>query len=86
MRVLLVLVLLRFVGKWALSDTNKRSLVKTISWRITGSFSTFLISFLVTGDLTFAGTIAMIQVTANTILYFLHERIWNKINWGRVIK
>ncbi len=69
-----------------MSDTNKRSLAKTISWRITGSFATFLISFLVTGDLTFAGKIAIIQITANTILYYLHERIWNKVQWGRSVK
>ena len=69
--------------KWVLGDSTKRSLAKTISWRITGSFATFLISYLVTGNLTFAGTIAIIQITANPILYFIHERIWNKIDWGR---
>jgi uncharacterized membrane protein len=65
------------------SDTSKRSLVKTISWRITGSGATFGISYLISGDFTIAGTIAVIQLISNTILYFIHERIWNRITWGR---
>jgi uncharacterized membrane protein len=66
-----------------LSDTASRSIAKTISWRLTGSFATFGISYLITGDLTISSSIAVIQITVNTLLYFLHERIWNKIRWGR---
>jgi uncharacterized membrane protein len=65
------------------TDTSTRSLVKTISWRITGSGATFAISYLVLGDFSVAGTIAMTQVTLNTILYYIHERIWNKITWQK---
>ena len=66
-----------------MSDTAGRSMVKTISWRLTGSGATFLISYLIAGDFAVAGTIAVIQLISNTVLYFLHERIWNKIGWGR---
>jgi uncharacterized membrane protein len=66
-----------------LSDTTRRSLVKTISWRLTGSGATFLISYLIAGNFVVAGTIAVIQLVSNTILYFVHERLWNKIKWGR---
>ena len=66
-----------------MSDTAKRSLVKTVSWRLTGSGATFLISYLIAGDFAVAGTIAVIQLISNTVLYFIHERIWNKIGWGR---
>ncbi len=66
-----------------MTESNIRSIVKTITWRITGSLATFLISYWITGNLTMSGTIAIIQITANTILYYLHERVWNKIGWGR---
>ena len=66
-----------------MSDTSKRSLVKTISWRITGSGATFGISYLISGNFVVAGSIASIQLITNTILYFIHERIWNSIKWGR---
>jgi uncharacterized membrane protein len=65
------------------SDTTRRSLVKTISWRITGSGATFLISYAILGDATMSGTIAAIQLIFNTALYFIHERIWNKIHWDQ---
>jgi len=67
-----------------LSDSKSRSLVKTISWRLTGSFSTFLISFIILGNFTIAGAIAVIQVIANTTLYYIHERVWSRISWGRL--
>lgn len=66
------------------NDTNTRSLIKAITWRITGSGATFLISWLILGNLTMASFIAAVQLTLNTVLYFCHERIWNKINWGRI--
>lgn len=66
-----------------MSDTSRRSLVKTVSWRITGSTATFAISYTVLGDVAVSGTIAVIQLTFNTLLYFVHERIWNNIRWGR---
>lgn len=64
-------------------ETNKRSIVKTITWRVTGSGATFLISFLISESIAMAGTIAITQLIANTVLYYIHERIWNKSNWGR---
>lgn len=66
-----------------MNESPKRSLVKTISWRLTGSGSTFLISWLISGSLTIAGTIATVQLIANTILYYFHERIWNQVSWER---
>ena len=64
-------------------DTIIRSLAKTISWRLTGTFCTFLISFIILGDITTSSTIALIQLIFNTIMFYIHERIWNIIKWGK---
>lgn len=64
-------------------ESHARSVTKTVTWRITGSGSTFLISFLITGSIAVAGTILGIHFFANTLLYYFHERIWNKIRWGK---
>lgn len=64
-------------------ETTARSIAKTISWRITGSTATFAISYAILGDFAVSSTIAAIQLTFNTVLYFLHERVWNWIRWGR---
>ena len=65
------------------TESNKRSLVKTISWRLTGSSATFIITYAISGDFSIAGTVATVQIIANTVLYYIHERVWNKINWGK---
>jgi len=60
-----------------------RTLIKTLSWRIVGSSSTFLISYIVTGQLVIATGITIAQMIVNTVLYYIHEIAWNKIKWGR---
>jgi|TARA_B000000532_G_C18733398_1_gene347885 uncharacterized membrane protein len=60
----------------------KRSLAKTISWRVLATTDTFIISWFITGELFFAGAIASLEILTKTILYYLHERGWNKIRWG----
>ena len=64
-------------------DAPRRSLVKTISWRITGSSATFLIAYLLIGNFAVAGIIGLTQMITNTILYYVHERVWNKVSWGQ---
>jgi uncharacterized membrane protein len=60
-----------------------RTLLKTLTWRVTGSTSTFTIAYLVTGSFGISSGIAVIQMVVNTFLYYAHERIWNKVNWGK---
>jgi uncharacterized membrane protein len=64
-------------------ESQARSIAKTISWRICGSTATFAISYAILGDFAISGTIAAIQLTFNTLLYFVHERLWDRIKWGR---
>jgi uncharacterized membrane protein len=61
----------------------KRSLVKTISWRIIGTIATVIISWLITGTLALAFSIGIIELISKLVLYYFHERTWNKIKWGR---
>ena len=44
--------------------------------------ATFLVAFLLTGDFAIAGTIGIAQAVTNTVLYYFHERIWNRVAWG----
>lgn len=67
-----------------MNETKLRSILKTVTWRITGSGATFLIALIMTGNLAIAGTIGIVQMFSNTLLYYFHERIWNKIIWGKL--
>jgi uncharacterized membrane protein len=60
-----------------------RSVIKSISWRILGTLDTMIISYLITGDLIMAASIGSIEVFTKMILYYYHERAWNKINIGK---
>ncbi len=61
----------------------KRSVLKTVSWRAIGTLDTILISWIVTGTLALAFSIGAIELITKMVLYYLHERTWNNIKWGR---
>jgi len=63
-------------------EKHSRSLAKAISWRATGTIDTFIISFIVTGKATIAGSIAGVELLTKVALYYFHERIWATIPWG----
>ncbi|MDF0708019.1 DUF2061 domain-containing protein [Flagellimonas okinawensis] len=65
------------------SESPKRSIVKSISWRVVGTLDTIIISWLVTGTLSLAFSIGLVELVTKMVLYFFHERIWNSIKWGK---
>lgn len=67
-----------------MADKHYRSLVKAVSWRITGSIDTMIISFLITGKLKWALTISCVELFTKIGLYYVHERLWEKVPLGRV--
>ena len=65
------------------ADLKKRTLVKTMTWRVTASFTTFLIAWILTGDLLIGVSIGSIEAIAKIFLYYYLKRIWNNINWAK---
>ena len=61
-----------------------RSVVKAISWRTVGTLDTIIVSYFVTGSLVMAASIGTIEVITKMILYYFHERAWNKLSFGKV--
>ena len=66
------------------ADNHYRSFFKAISWRMTGSIDTMVISYLITGKLKWALTISGVELFTKVGLYYVHERVWEKLNFGRV--
>lgn len=64
-------------------DSHVRSFVKGISWRLTGTVDTMMISYFVTGNPMTALKIGGVEIFTKLALYYLHERVWQKIKWGR---
>jgi uncharacterized membrane protein len=61
-----------------------RSFVKAVSWRATGTVDTIIVSFLVTGKIKLAFSIGFIELFTKICLYYFHERVWEKISFGRM--
>ena len=65
-------------------ETKLRSVVKTISYRIGGIFVTGSIAWMITGNPLSALQIGLADTLAKLVVFYLHERAWNKIPFGRV--
>lgn len=66
-----------FVGN-AGEDKHFKSILKSISWRMVGTIDTMVIAYFVTGQLKMAISIGSIEVVSKIILYYFHERAWEK--------
>ena len=64
-------------------ETNKRSIVKGISWRVVATTTTIIIVYLFFGRLDLAIAAGMIETVLKVGLYWAHERAWFKVKWGR---
>lgn len=55
------------------------SAAKAVSWRIVGTIDTMIISLLITGKPEIAISIASVEVITKMVLYYLHERVWERV-------
>ncbi len=65
------------------AETHARSVLKAISWRTLGTVDTFAITWLMTGRVEIAGSVAGVELGTKIAWYYLHERAWSAIRWGR---
>jgi uncharacterized membrane protein len=66
------------------SETRRRSVVKALSWRIVAAIVTTIVVLAITGKLQFAAKVGLIDTVSKLLLYFVHERLWNRIDYGRL--
>lgn len=64
-------------------ESNSRSVLKTISWRFWATVTTAALVLAFTGHLKIALAIGGIEIVLKIFLYYLHERAWNKIPFGK---
>ena len=66
-------------------ETLKRSIVKTVSYRFVILILDFTAIYLFTGKIKIALGFMIVSNIYTTVGYFIHERIWDKIKWGKII-
>jgi uncharacterized membrane protein len=64
--------------------TKARSLTKAISYRIFGTLASFGITYAITHKGNLAALAALLDIIIKICIYYVHERTWNKIKWGRI--
>ena len=61
---------------------KKRHLIKAFTWRIIGSIDTVILSWIITGQLSFGLKIGAVELFTKILLYYLHERAWIRVKFG----
>ena len=60
----------------------KRHIAKTFTWRIVGTVDTMVLGWIITGNPATGVKIGGFEILTKMVLYFIHERVWYKINFG----
>lgn len=66
------------------AERHWRSVAKAMSWRVVGTIDTMVISYLITGKVKWALSIGAVELFTKILLYYLHERAWHRIPYGKV--
>src|SRR5690606_7250834 len=63
-------------------ESRKRHIAKTITWRMVGTVDTMLLAWIISGDPLIGLKVGLTEVATKMVLYYFHERIWYRINFG----
>jgi uncharacterized membrane protein len=67
-------------------EERKRSVLKAFSHRFVSTCYTTAIAFAVTGRIRVAVSVGLVEIFTKPLLYYIHERVWDKIKFGRRIR
>ncbi|MCW4019649.1 MAG: CBS domain-containing protein [Candidatus Bathyarchaeota archaeon] len=66
-------------------EEHKRSALKTISWRVIGTLAAMFLVYMLTGQLELTASVGFFDIILRMPLYFTHERVWDRIAFGKTI-
>lgn len=64
-------------------ERHARSIVKAFTWKLVATAMAFVVSYIYTKDAGTAMNTALTMFVAGIVAYYLHERLWNRISWGK---
>jgi uncharacterized membrane protein len=65
------------------NDKQCRSLLKTLTWRVIATLTTASLVYLFTGELKLAAEVGVLEVALKLLFYYVHERGWERVTWGK---
>jgi len=60
-----------------------RSIVKAVTWRAGGTVVTFMVAWIVAGELSLAARIGILDTAIKIGVFYAHERFWNRLSFGK---
>lgn len=69
-----------------IKDSKARSVVKGVTYRLLATFATFSVAFAFTSDISTSVKVGLIDSVVKFVIYYLNERGWNQVKWGRVVE
>jgi len=63
-------------------ESRKRHISKAVTWRFFGTMDTMLLAWLISGNPLIGMKIGIAEVFTKMALYYVHERIWYRTNFG----
>ena len=64
-------------------DRHRRTLIKTITWRLIALVITWIIVYTFSRDIKMSVAISITANALKALFYYIHERIWNRVSFGR---
>lgn len=65
-------------------ESHFRSIIKALTWRAGGTVVTFAVAWILTGKFELAAKIGLLDTTIKLAAFYLHERMWMKIRFGKL--
>ena len=76
----------RFWYRINVKESNTRHVYKTFTWRTVGTLDTIIIAWIVSGNPFTGLKIGIVEVITKMVLYYVHEKVWYKTNYGLKLK
>lgn len=70
-------------AKRPIGETPIRTVFKTVSWRAVATLTTMMIVYLFTREETVMLGVGVSDIVAKIVFYYVHERVWQKVSWGK---
>ncbi|MDP6044706.1 MAG: DUF2061 domain-containing protein [Phycisphaerae bacterium] len=65
-------------------ETRSRTIVKSLTWRVTALVITMTVVLVVTGKVELAATVGLADTAIKLVVYYAHERCWLKVHFGKL--
>lgn len=77
-------IIIQVIAQETMREKHQRSIIKTITWRVLGTLITTSVVYILTRKFVLSLSVGGLDATLKLVFYYLHERAWNEIKWGKM--